>query len=58
MQSDQLMLNDADKSFEQDSEGLEEQLLVIPPDVSQKKKAKASQITDFTQSRKKIKKGG
>ena len=41
------MINDEDEATEEDSENVEEPVLVIPPIAAEKKEAKQSQITDF-----------
>ena len=49
---DELMINDEDEATEEDSENVEEPVLVIPPIPAEKKEAKQSQITDFFKSTK------
>ena len=49
---DELMINDEDEATEEDSENVEEPVLVIPPIAAEKKEAKQSQITDFFKSTK------
>ena len=44
---DELMINDEDEATEEDSENIEEPVLVIPPIAAEKKESKQSQITDF-----------
>ena len=44
---DELMINDEDEATEEDSENIEELVLVIPPIAAEKKESKHSQITDF-----------
>ena len=52
---DELMINDENEATEEDSENVEEPVLVIPPIAAEKKEAKQSQITDFFKSTKWIK---
>ena len=49
------MINDEDLATEEDSENIEEPVLVIPPIAAEKKESKQSQITDFFKSKKWIK---
>ena len=44
---DELMINYEDEATEEDSENIEEPVLVIPPIAAEKKESKQSQITDF-----------
>ena len=44
---DELMLNDEDEANEEDSENIDEPVLVLPPIAPEKKEAKSSQIGDF-----------
>ena len=44
---DELMINDEDEATEEDSENIEEPVLVIPLIAAEKKESKQSQITDF-----------
>ena len=49
---DELMINYEDEATEEDSENIEEPVLVIPPIAAEKKESKQSQITDFFKSKK------
>ena len=44
---DELMINDEDEANEEDSENIDEPVLVLPPIAAEKEEAKKSQITDF-----------
>ena len=46
------MINDEDEATEEDSENVEQPVLVISPMTAEKKEAKQSQITDFFKSTK------
>ena len=49
---DELMIKDEDEATEEDSENVEQPVLVISPMTAEKKEAKQSQITDFFKSTK------
>ena len=49
---DELMINDEDEATGEDSEIIDEPVLVLPAIAAKKKEAKQSQITDFFKSTK------